>query len=794
DPSDEQVLPRASANRSIAFTFSEKMNVTRPQQAVASFLRLGRRNLPDDAQPPAVPFVASWDGEGRVLTVDPVQDLLPGYRYQVTLANAELKDLSGVQRSGFISGTNPAQADALRLRGGSEDLSFAVSADAAELVVTGLGQEPDTADNVAAGSMVRAWTLEERADASERSFHVRYDAGDYLTRRTDCAYIQWTPPTDPVARYRVWTRASPTATPILLSNPSNPYNIARPSPLAASAAGYDICLDDLDDVLSNDPAGLPGQGLANVTWNNGLQAELGVSVVNLDGQEGPITWTTVKDNTAPAISMGTALGFDYTFNSFSTAADSIRLQDNLACLGPTPSRIMCPGVPSSSFAGQVATGFGQRMLLLELTEPVDPASVTQANFKLSTGTLPTRLTVVDPNTAGGSTEPDATLSGAVALDVQNGRTKFVAVRLDNVFGVDTGDVLALRASDAAGVKDLAGNVAKDDVVSRAVLVDNTSPQIKSVSYDPATESMTLVLTKRIDPVKDADATRGNFDRNKVAFDTNFFDLNRAKLQTVNHSYTAAGDSQLVFQFADLGYVRGYNSSNASCSANGGTRIRLNGVQNVDVVSSNGGAGATNGSDTGTEAYVNLPVDPTAVHAPGAYMPGANGVGTHSSFADTIGPRLSSDFADRTLSTANNDFFVFGSAQSNRSITVTLTEAVESSAATDVGNWTLKLVDLGNDGWTGNLGTDAAAGNATVTITSVTLQNTLTTCATPPRYQVTFRIDNADAGGRTFGVGTVSLSPTVKDLAGNAGSTRLGYTYNPGRLDAAGNTSPGWDRT
>ena len=794
DPTDEQVLPRASANKSIAFTFSEKMNVTRPQQSVASFLRLGRRYQPDDAQPSAVPFVANWDGEGRVLTVDPVQALLPGYRYQVTLANAELKDLSGVQRSGFIPGTNPSQPDSVRVRGGADDLGFSVSADAAELVVSALAQEPDTADNVAAGTTTRAFTLESRADATERSFRNRFDSGDYQTNRTDCAYISWTAPADPVARYRVWTRAGATGAPILLSNPLNPYNVARPNPLAPSATGYDICLDDLDDVLSSDPAGLPGVGLANVTWNNGLQVDLGVSVINLDGQEGPVTWTTVKDNTAPAIASGTSLGFDSTFSAYASAVDSIRVGDNLSCLGPTPSRIMCPSTPSPYFAGQVATGFGQRMLVLELTESVDPASVIQANFKLTTGTLPTRLTVTDPNTAGGSTEPDATLSGAVALDVQNGRTKFVAVRLDNVFGLDTGDVLALRASDTAGLKDLAGNVAKDDVVSRAAMVDTATPQIKSVAHDAATESMTVVLTKRIDPVKDADPTRGNFDRTKVAFDTAYFDLTRANLQTVNHSYTVSGDSQLVFQFADLGYVRGYNSTNANCSANGGTRLRLNGVKNVDVLNSNGLAGNTNNSDTGTEAYVNLPIDPTMVHAPGAYMPGANGVGTHSSFMDTIGPRLSSDFSDRSLATAANDFTVTAGGSLIRTVSVFLTEAVETSAATDPNNWKLKLVELGNDGWTGNLGTDGAAGNVTATITAVTLQNTLTSCATPPRYQVSFRIDNTDpAASHTVGVGTVTLDPSVKDLAGNAGSTHLTYSYNPGRLDSNGATSPGWDR-
>jgi len=240
DPVDEQVLPRASANKSIAFTFSEKMNVTRPQQAVASFVRLGRRYQSNDPQPPAVPFAASWDGEGRVLTVDPVQDLQPGYRYLLTLANTELKDLSGVQRSGFIPGTNPSQADAVRVRGGADDLGFAVSADAAELVVSALAQEPDTADNVPAGSIVRAWTLEDRADATERSFHDRYDATDYRNTRTGCAYISWTPPVDPVSRYRVWTRASAVGTPILLSNPVNPYGIPRPDPLPASARGYDI--------------------------------------------------------------------------------------------------------------------------------------------------------------------------------------------------------------------------------------------------------------------------------------------------------------------------------------------------------------------------------------------------------------------------------------------------------------------------------------------------------------------------------------------------------------------------
>jgi hypothetical protein len=791
-PRDEEVLPRAQANANISLTFSEAMNTVRPQDAVLGIYRLGRRGQPDDAIQPAVPFVASWDATGKVLTVDPRQDLLPGYRYTLIVSNGGLLDAAGNARTGSVPGTSPQQLDALAVTGADTDLDFAVSAEAGELVVTNLAQEPDTADNVAASTAVRASVLEQRADATERSFMTHLAAGDYDSAAgSHCAYIAWTAPAEPVVRYQVYARTSSPGGAVALANHAGSLVVARRMPLAGTRTGYQVCLDELSAVFTNAPA--VTAPLPNTTWDNGLSVDLGVAATNLDGVEGPITWTTVKDNTAPALRFG-GFGFDTTFNPFNGAQDAIALSDNAGCTSPVLNRVMCPQLPSTDFAGMVASGFGQRLLLFELSEVVDPASVVQANVKLSTGLLPTRLTLADPNTVGGSTESDAAISGAAPYEVVNGRTKHIAVKVDNFFGIDTGDVFSLRQSDSAGIRDLAGNVAKDDGVSKAPFVDNAAPLMKAASYDAGANTLTFTFTRRLNVVKDADPTRGNFDRSLLAFDTAFFDETRAGLQTVNHSYNAHGDSQLVFQFTDVGYMRGFNSAHPSCASLGGTRVRLNGVGNVDVVDSNGTLGATSSSDTGIQAYVNVLRDPAQPNAGGAYMPGAGEVGTRSTFEDKIGPRLSSAFADRSLSLANNAFGVLGNDTSIAlSVDVRLTEPATPAEVSDVAKWNLKLVDLGVDGWTGNQGSETAAANASATLTSVVLNNTLSACSTVPTYRVSFLITNNDASPRAFGVGEISLSPTVTDLAGNVGSGNLTYTYNPTRTDAAGNTVPGWAR-
>ncbi|MEN9797507.1 MAG: Bacterial Ig-like domain, partial [Pseudomonadota bacterium] len=761
-PRDEEVLPRAQANANVTLTFSEAMNTVRPQDAVVSIFRLGRRGQPDDAIQPGVPFVASWDGAGKVLTVDPRQDLLPGYRYRLFVSNAGLLDAAGNARTGNVPGTSPQQLDALAVTGGSADLDFAVSAEAGELVVTNLAQEPDTADNVPASTVVRASVLEQRADATERSFMTHLAAGDYESAAgSHCAYIAWTAPAEPVVRYQVYARKSAAGAAVALANHAGSLAVARRMPLAGTRTGYQVCLDELSAVFTNAPA--VSAPLPNTTWDNGLSVELGVAATNLDGVEGPITWVPVKDNTAPALRFG-GLGFDATFNPFNGVQDAISLADNAACTSPTLNRVMCPQLPSTDFAGMVANAFGQRVLLFELSEPIDPASVLQANVKLSTGLMPTRLTVTDPNTVGGSTESDAAISGAAPYEVVNGRTKLIAVRVENFYGIDTGDVFALRQADSAGIRDLAGNVAKDDAVSKAPFVDSSAPMLKAASYDGAANTLTFLFTRRLNVVKDADATRGNFDRGLLAFDTAFFDEARAGLQTVNHSYNAHGDSQLVFQFTDVGYLRGFNSTHPSCAALGGTRVRLNGVGNADVVDSNGTLGATNSSDTGTQAYVNLLRDPAQPNAGGAYMPGPGEVGTRSTFEDKIGPRLSSAFADRSLSTANNAFNVSGTSTSAiLSVDVRLTEPATPAEISDVAKWNLKLVDLGGDfSWASNQGNDVAAANASAAITSVALNSVLSACSTVPTYRVSFRITNNDGNFRTFGVGEISLSPTVTD--------------------------------
>jgi hypothetical protein len=100
------------------------------------------------------------------------------------------------------------------------------------------------------------------------------------------------------------------------------------------------------------------------------------------------------------------------------------------------------------------------------------------------------------------------------------------------------------------------------------------------------------------------------------------------------------------------------------------------------------------------------------------------------------------------------------------------------------------VDLGTDGWTGNSGTDAAAGGATASVTAVTVNSN--NAINGPQLTLTVTVNATVAG--TFGVGTLTMGTSVQDNAGNSTSGHNVWTYNPGRVNPQlGTVDPGWDR-
>ncbi|MBL9037012.1 MAG: hypothetical protein JNG84_00730, partial [Archangium sp.] len=800
------------------------------------FQRIGPRNRPEDNVKLSILFTPTWNTAGTELTLTPVTPLEAGYRYRITFDNSRIVDTTNNTRnsSGFIPFTDPSAFDALAIANGTSDLEFSIGSDNMPLTVTPV-QEPDTADNVSATS-TRASVIEADPSSTESSFLTAQNAGFYTANNTSHAYISWTAPAKPVRRYRIWTRVG-TNTPILISDnsaASGQWNIsATRVPLPPTRTGFNISLTDLNTILNAEFAGLPGLGLANQQWNNNLSVQLGVSAVNSDGQEGDITFVTLQDNTGPALVLGSGLG---RTTQYQNANDSVLLSRTADCSGlaVTADRVSCQKVANTVSGAPAATSFGQRVVVFDLSEPVDAASVVAANITLEDGTLPNNLNN-NMNVAGAQTESDATIASAFPVSVNNGRATRIGVLFNNFFGIDTGDRLILRTgtTGTTGVKDIVGNVAKDVILNRTPFVDNFPPMIKSVTLDAANDTATVVFTKWVNASAEpapaptaARPTPGNFDWNRFALNLNNGDN---LITSATHSINSNNEAQVVLKFTDIGYLRGLNSTDSACltgpnSTGVGTRITMSNVESIDFTNTTTRSSASV-SDDGTVAYENMLPDSAApFQSPGAYLP-SSGVGTRSSTNDTIPPRLSSNYDRRTLSTCSNGAnasIAANTTTGTQTIVVALTEMTAndtSATATDSilnpANWALKVVDLGTTGntcnnnattddrWNGKTGAAlGTAAQASVTIQSVTLNSTDgSSCGRSPRYNINFTITNADTtNARFLAIGTVRLSgATVADRAGNAigaAPTRVTWAYDPARPDlttfpAGANPNPGW---
>jgi len=817
DPTQGQVLPKDALRHSVSFTFDERMNAMHPERAVATFKRLGARSGPDEAPADqvSVAFAAHWDGTQTTLVIEPTADLLPGYRYRITLANGQLADMAGNTRTGMVPSV-PAVPDALA-SAAPGGLDFALSAEAGELTVAAVAQEPDTADNQNPAVQVRALSLAS-PDNTERSFVGNRNAGFYTLSNSDAAYISWTPPAQPARSYRIWLKTvAADAAPILISAGAGAYAgvAATLDPLPWSRTAYNISLADLNRILLAHPAGIPGLGLANTSWDSRLSLWLGVSVVNADGREGGIQWKQLGDNTAPVLRSG-GLGFNATFSPFSANPDAIELRDNAACAtlpaagaGSVPAnRVFCPQLAAAHFGNRLATGFGERTLIFELSEAVDPASVVKANVAFVNGSLGTRYgaALPDPNTVGGVTEPDATILEVKPWNVIDGRTKFVAVTVDKFYSVDSGDRIQIfgTGASAGAVKDLAGNAARDQALVSAPFVDRVPAMVKSVRESIADDSIVLTLTKyvRVGPPADT-SSGGNITPGAVSFGNL---SSHANLRSAVLSTTSSGEQQITLRFEDLGYLRGHNypaATGCGGDATHGTRVSLTAeVKNADIVDANGAQDAAGASDDGRQAYANLLPDlADAPHSPGAYVPDAtSGLGTRSSFRDAIGPRLSVFGTDLDWPKSSNVFTVPAGGQRTITRDVVLTEptpraptGTNPASAEDKTNWSVSVTDLGNDGWDNNSINDGPASSSSPSV--ATVQMLTTPCTSPAVYRLSILVTNTDTtSAHDFGLRHLQLATTATDLAGNAVSGKNVWRYDPSRQPTGGaGTTGGWTR-
>jgi hypothetical protein len=442
---------------------------------------------------------------------------------------------------------------------------------------------------------------------------------------------------------------------------------------------------------------------------------------------------------------------------------------------------------------RVATGFGQRTLLLEFSEPVDAASVTPSAVRLTSGTLPTQFAgQADPNSVAGTQEADATVLDVKPYDVQGGRTRYAAVTLDNFFGIDTGDALAFVPG---GVRDVAGNALRDAALATATFVDQTPPMIKRVALQ-ADETISVVFTKFVHVTPPTGSSTGDMEPSLFGFSN--VDAARLGLSSVALiTLPAAREQMATLTVTDASWLRGYNSGLPNCSR--GSRVVLQGVRNADHNSTAGGPGVA-GTDDGTQAYVNVVPDPAdPANSPGAYALNNSPMGVRSSFADTLGPRLSRFAADTSLATSANRVSVPPNGNSSDlRLTVVLTELTRSfvdgtdpASAANAANWRVAITDLGLDNdWTGNGPNDPSPTQATAEVVGVRFTgNASAPCGSETsRYELTVRVRNDSASSKVFGARSIALSRNVTDAAGNVVTLHNGWVYDPARPG-----QPGWVR-
>ena len=835
-PGDESVqLAGAALDGNITITFNEAMDLTK-QANLATSLYWGLNDSGDRTFPcrgvnndngvsnngqwttvggttsPAtvgqkcrtlqeISTVASWDTAGRVLTVNPNVNFVPGlaYAYRLDLHNALLTDVAGNQRTGILPASSTSTAgDAFRAGGGLgcvvatgvgcayDSVVYTFQAGANPLTVdacvtdpmtgaqTGLCQEPDTADNKAVGMAgfpaTRAGVIERRPGVTDHSFldlltgtgngMYNVNAASPQADATNNAYVRWTPVAGAVA-YIMYFRSA------LYPNPQPLQRVFGGSPPRYAT---NIALGGINAIMGmiypdnpNTPAINEAFIAINGQWDNNLGFELGLSAVNVDGDEGAIQFLAVKDNTTPEMANknGAAwpLGADWDYVTGAPAAgtnDSIEL-NNAQWTGCTTAsaagmtfgldrRITCQAVAQTNYHSLLATGYGNGTVILQLSEPVSAASIVATNFAYQNGFV--RNAIGNTTDVNGA-EADPTITGVAPVNAGQGKTTVVAIGLSNIFQVDSGDWIALTGSGGS-IADLAGNAANAARSSLAnaeapsfKFVDRIPPMIRNVTLTPsataaaAGDTISVVFTKRVFLEDDANGANGNYDpanivladaagctsarMGAVAAPCFFADLtdatatagNGTPLQSLTLATSAAGDDTVTITVADLSWL------------NDASRIKLGNVNNIDfdrqtpagVASRPAAAG-----DDGTDAYVNIPIDVGApgVIAAGAYAPAASGNGTRHTQADNIGPRLSmvdADRGDAATQPGGNVVAlacppVAGPAPAPIDVVyrVYLTDnvrrdsAAQAASATNPANWAIVGRDLG--------GCAAAAGGAT----------------------------------------------------------------------------------
>ena len=752
---------------SIVLTWSELMDETIPVDEVVEIVWEGFKQ--ETGEPPAVTYDYTWSTASMqipgfpeadtpptvsVLTLTPVEDLLPGSIYVVDLAadlldlDLELMDLAG---NGYWQGANACQA-AVRAPD-DEELQFTTRYG---------GSCPTAADLAQVTGISDALQDPYGAPPLEVRNTMYYDpvGGDTDSEyMTDQAVVSWSrPATGQVRGWRIYARY----------NANDPWvRIGHEEDTTSALGPYAAQWPDEDDT-GKDLGYIDGllgdmevEQLPNTNWEDGLELDIGVAAVTRDKRECPIVSITVGDTECPLMVRNHEFDIDDTmYDQLATQWYDATSEETVA-LGDMI-------YPSGTLTANLYTcEFGQVPFILEFTEDINMNTITDIEIMASPTPSLSDLTFCE----GFYTDPNDTDDGDIIARYPGDEDNEVILVIDNGYKMDSGDIFrSLLVADESG--NICTPLDSNDWVH---MIDTIPVMFKSIAVNPTTDTLTLTLTESVPEGDDQD----NIELITYCWDDNGCTAggtaNPAGVPSVDSAAepnTVAGDGvcddgspcngYTVTTTGDESVITVYLNDVSFIQPN--NQIALNNME--DNAWTDSTRAANEGTDDGTDAYWYGNPD-----EPGAYDPdGGTGLGTNTSFTDddiyvggVADPNRAFGIAPRLHPTDQPTHAAAGIAQdvdttiNSINFTEPLDDPADNPAAwvtydpNRPANWTITIRDCGVDASCGDPGETNVNCPVTAVANAGNAYTYNVTCHTPANAGHTYAFDE---GGTTITVTNV----------------------------------------
>jgi len=523
-----------TASSDIVITFNEPMDTALNGVEQSNVLSaVGFAGGQDTAAFANVPISArlTWSestagGGYDILTIDPVEDLYEGYRYQVDLEGAafNVQDISGNDYLGWwdVDGDGVWDSDNFSLAGLPNNTLFTEQVDALKYNVV-----PPATGNAG----ILDFTLLGAAPTCSAPTIVAKDIqdGDGGTITLD-----WSDVTDARA-YNVY--GSWSSSPYVILNegqmsynpPSDYSTVTFWDNVAAAFSDPNLPTDWITYNATNDFTGNNTADPNNSVWDV-HSINVKTAAVDNNGNECVTSAAlSVSDDTAPQVTRfyddndadddhielaaatpaaAAPAQTDAVVNA-DALSDYVKYYRYLVIDGDNIEKCSeCPGTTTFS----IGLRFDEAIAKASVNVNTTAASGDYDNIKFTKGYLPCEDPTVGANQNSG-TEPNLTEAYGWAENLDwpeyvdedtraEGDYRNIVLQLDDVFAVENGDYF-----DFTGLTDIAGNaIAAGDPGERIYLIDNIGPIVKSISLNSANDTIAITFTEAMNPDTYGDIT------------------------------------------------------------------------------------------------------------------------------------------------------------------------------------------------------------------------------------------------------------------------------------------------